>query len=78
MLTMYAQIELIKQEDNFYNDTGLEISELLTGMKRLEMTEDDRVKAISAEEYQKHAENLGAKTAALMNKIAMIEEALKK
>ena len=50
----------------------------MAGMKRLEMTEDDRVKAIIAEEYQKHAENLGAKTAALMNKIAMIEEALKK
>ena len=77
MLTSYAQIELIKQEDNFFNDTGMDISELLAGMRRLEMTEDERVKAISAEEYQKHAENLGAKTTALMNKIAMIEEALK-
>ena len=78
MLTTYAQIELVKQEDNFFNDTGIEICELMAGMQRLEMTEDDRVKAISAEEYQKHAENLGAKTSALMNKIAMIEEALLK
>ena len=78
MLTTYAQIELVKQEDNFFNDTGLEIHQLLAGMKRFEMTEDERVKAISAEEYQKQAENLGAKTSALMNKIAMIEQALLK
>ena len=39
-------------------------------MKKEGLDEDERFKVISAEEYQKHAEKLGEKTAQLMSKIA--------
>ena len=70
MLTSFAQAEKIKLEDNFFNETGFDISDLLSWMKKEGLDEDERFKVISAEEYHKHAEKLGEKTAQLMSKIA--------
>ena len=53
----------MKLEDNFFNEIGFEVSDLHKWMKEKGLEEDERFKVISAEEYQKHAENLGAKTA---------------
>ena len=70
MLTSFSQAEKLKLEDNFFNENGFEVNDLLIWMKENGSEEDEKFKTISAEEYQKHAENLGAKTAQLMNKIA--------
>lgn len=70
MLTSFAQAEKIKLEDNFFHEKGFNVRDLLTWMKEKGLDEDERFKEITAEEYKKHAEKLGAKTAQLMSKIA--------
>ena len=78
MVGSFAQVEALRQEDNFFNDTGFEISDLLASLERLGLAQDERIKAISAEEYQKHAESLLKQTNDLMHKIAHIETDLKR
>lgn len=63
-------------EDNFYNEQGFEVSAFKAYLKSKGYDQDERFKAISAEEYQKHAENLGAKTTQLISRIAQIEKQL--
>ena len=78
MVGSFAQVEALRQEDNFFNDTGFEISDLLASLERLGLAQDERIKAISAEEYQKHAESLLKQTNDLMHKISHIETDLKR
>ena len=42
------------------------------------MTNDERLQKITADEYQKHAEQLGERTAQIMSKISKIETDLKR
>ena len=58
MIASYSQVEELRQEENFFNETGFEIIDLLASIERLGLGQDERVKAISAEEYQKHTENI--------------------
>lgn len=76
MLTAFTTVEYLRQEDAVYSDTGFEIADILASISKLDLSEDERIKAISAEEYQKHAESLLKQTTALMNKITHIEKDL--
>ena len=51
MLTSFSQAEKLKLDDNFFNEHGFEVNDLLTWMKEKGMDEDERFKTISAEEY---------------------------
>ena len=51
MLTAFTTAEYLRQEDSVSNDAGFEIADILSSVARLGLTEDDRIKAISAEEY---------------------------
>ena len=51
MLTAFTTAEYLRQEDSVFNDAGFEIADILSSVARLGLTEDDRIKAISAEEY---------------------------
>ena len=51
MLTSFSQAEKLKLDDNFFNENGFEVNDLLTWMKEKGMEEDERFQAISAEEY---------------------------
>ena len=67
MLTSFSQAEKIKLEDNFFNETGFEVHNLVVWMEENQMNDDERFKVISADEYKKHAESLRAKTAKLID-----------
>ena len=77
MVSATRQVELIKQKDHFFNETGFEVHDLLVAVDKLQLKESDELKAISAKEYKHHAEKFQAKTESLMGKIALIENALK-
>jgi len=51
MISSFAQVEMIKLEDNFFNEQGFDVSDLKAFMKSKGFAEDERFKAISAEEY---------------------------
>ena len=51
MLTSFSQAEKLKLDDNFFNENGFEVNDLLTWMKEKGMEEDERFQTISAEEY---------------------------
>lgn len=78
MLTSFSQAEKIKLEDNFFNETGFEVHNLVVWMEENQMNDDERFKVISADEYKKHAESLRAKTAKLIDQISKIEKELEK
>ena len=62
MLTAFKEVEDLKQGDHFFNDTGIEIVHLASQVMKQGLQDDERLKTISAEVYQKHADNLLAKT----------------
>ncbi len=51
MQTNFAQVELIKLQDNFFNETGIEAAQLLSQIEKQELQKDERIQKISAEEY---------------------------
>jgi len=49
MHATFERVETIRLGDLFHNETGFEVADLLASVKRLES--DDRLNAISAQEY---------------------------
>ena len=76
MLPFNNTLQHLDLSRNNFNDSGFEIADILTSIARLGLSEDERIKAISAEEYQKHADSLLKSTNDLMSKIATIEKDL--
>ena len=78
VIQSFAKAEKLKLEDIFQYETEFDVSDLKAAIDKHNLKDDDRMKAISAEEYKKHAEKFQAKTAELLGKITQIEQALKK
>lgn len=51
MHTTYQQVEYIKLQDNFFNDTGIEVAQFLDQIEKAGMKNDERLQKITADEY---------------------------
>lgn len=78
MINAMIKAEKRKQDDHFFNETGYEEEDVEPSIKRLGLTEDAEIKAITAEYEQKSKEFLEQKkldTEKLMAQMAEMKKA---
>lgn len=79
MVNAVIQVEKLKADDHFFNETGIEEEDVEPSIKRLGLEEDEELKAIQ-EEFKKQSEEFLAskkdETAAMMQKAHMARMAM--